>query len=54
MSSPPAVEPAGGKLTLCLLFFDASPRSWIDEFVKRGGYVGLLERLKDLLEKEWR
>ncbi|GAA5987241.1 hypothetical protein JCM10908_001874 [Rhodotorula pacifica] len=27
---------------------------WIDEFVKCGGYVGLLERLKDLLEKEWR
>ncbi|GAA5872921.1 hypothetical protein JCM3774_004877 [Rhodotorula dairenensis] len=28
--------------------------AWIGEFVTHGGYVGLLARLKDLLEKEWR
>ncbi|BGP25721.1 GTPase binding protein Rid1 [Rhodotorula toruloides] len=27
---------------------------WIDKFVKNGGYLGLLERLKELLEMEWR
>ncbi|BGP33256.1 hypothetical protein JCM10296v2_005050 [Rhodotorula toruloides] len=28
--------------------------AWIDEFVKSGGYLGLLERLKELLDMEWR
>lgn len=27
---------------------------WMDDFVRQGGYVALLERLKDLLDKEWR
>ncbi|BGP17556.1 hypothetical protein JCM10213_004097 [Rhodosporidiobolus nylandii] len=27
---------------------------WVDEFIKSGGYLGLLERLKELLEMEWR
>ncbi|GAA5952099.1 hypothetical protein JCM21900_006250 [Sporobolomyces salmonicolor] len=28
--------------------------SWVDEFIKNGGYLGLLERLKEVLEVEWR
>ncbi|GAA6052966.1 hypothetical protein JCM3770_001152 [Rhodotorula araucariae] len=27
---------------------------WVDEFIKSGGYLGMLERLKELLEMEWR
>ncbi|BGP49355.1 hypothetical protein JCM10450v2_005243 [Rhodotorula kratochvilovae] len=27
---------------------------WVDEFIKSGGYLGMLERLKELLELEWR
>jgi len=27
---------------------------WVDEFLKSGGYLGLLERLKELLDMEWR
>ncbi|KAI5481888.1 hypothetical protein MNV49_000165 [Pseudohyphozyma bogoriensis] len=27
---------------------------WIDEFLKHGGYTGLLERLKQVLDVEWR
>ncbi|GAA5875319.1 hypothetical protein JCM8547_003203 [Rhodosporidiobolus lusitaniae] len=27
---------------------------WVDSFIKDGGYLGLLERLKELLEMEWR
>ncbi|GAA5839333.1 hypothetical protein JCM9279_005909 [Rhodotorula babjevae] len=28
--------------------------TWVDEFIKGGGYLGLLERLKELLDMEWR
>ncbi|GAA5922817.1 hypothetical protein JCM3775_006146 [Rhodotorula graminis] len=28
--------------------------TWVDEFIKSGGYIGLLERLKELLDMEWR
>ncbi|GAA6028804.1 hypothetical protein JCM8097_007404 [Rhodosporidiobolus ruineniae] len=28
--------------------------AWVDEFIKSGGYLGMLERLKELLEMEWR
>ncbi|GAA5908120.1 hypothetical protein JCM8208_003695 [Rhodotorula glutinis] len=28
--------------------------TWVDEFIKSGGYLGLLERLKELLDMEWR
>ncbi|KDE04696.1 hypothetical protein MVLG_04919 [Microbotryum lychnidis-dioicae p1A1 Lamole] len=27
---------------------------WVNEFLTNGGYVGMLERLKELLEMEWR
>ncbi|GAA5896035.1 uncharacterized protein JCM6883_001693 [Sporobolomyces salmoneus] len=27
---------------------------WVDEFIKAGGYTGMLQRLKELLEMEWR
>lgn len=30
------------------------PPAWVDEFIKSGGYTGMLERLKELLEMEWR
>ncbi|GAA6059961.1 hypothetical protein JCM10212_001310 [Sporobolomyces blumeae] len=28
--------------------------AWVDEFIRSGGYVGMLARLKELLEMEWR
>lgn len=30
------------------------PPTWVDEFLREGGYVGLLARLKELLDVEWR
>lgn len=32
----------------------AEPPSWVQEFLRHGGYQGLLERLKELLDVEWR
>lgn len=32
----------------------AEPPSWVREFLRHGGYEGLLERLKELLDVEWR
>ncbi|KAL8280110.1 hypothetical protein RQP46_007440 [Phenoliferia psychrophenolica] len=28
--------------------------AWVEEFIKHGGYTGLMERLKQLLDVEWR
>lgn len=32
----------------------AEAPSWMEDFIRHGGYLGLLERLKELLDVEWR
>lgn len=32
----------------------AEAPSWVEEFIRHGGYLGLCERLKELLDVEWR
>lgn len=48
MSSLPLGPTEAHKLTNARCF------RWVEEFVKHGGYTGLLERLKELLDIEWR